>query len=207
MLRQAIVLLLSFSAPSVALAAESAQAALNRFLDRVQTLEARFSQVQTDDQGRADAPTTGRMALSRPGRFFWEYLGTDRQVIVTDGKTLWLYDQGLQQVTERPAEAGLQGTPAALLSQRKALTDAFNLSDDGEQAGIRKLRLVPKKAEGDYQDISLWLNPQGAPVRMVFRDQLGGSTEIAFSDLKTNAPIADARFQFVAPKGVEVIRE
>lgn len=187
--------------------AETPEAALSRFLDGVQTFEAGFTQVQTDEKGRAEVPSVGQMALSRPGRFRWEYQAPNTQLIVTDGSTLWLYDEDLKQVTVRPAAEALAGTPAALLSQRKTLTDAFTLSDDGSSGEIRKLRLVPKAAESDFKDVSLWLNRAGAPVRMVFRDQLGGNTDISFSTVKTNGKLKAGQFSFTPPKGVEVISQ
>ena len=135
--------------------AETPEAALSRFLDGVQTFEAGFTQVQTDEKGRAEAPSVGQMALARPGRFRWEYQAPNTQLIVTDGSTLWLYDEDLKQVTVRPAAEALAGTPAALLSQKKTLTEAFTLSDDGSSGEIRKLKLTPKAAESDFKDVSL----------------------------------------------------
>lgn len=187
--------------------AETPEAALSRFLDGVQTFEAGFTQVQTDEKGRAEAPSVGQMALARPGRFRWEYQAPNTQLIVTDGSTLWLYDEDLKQVTVRPAAEALAGTPAALLSQKKTLTEAFTLSDDGSSGEIRKLKLTPKAAESDFKDVSLWLNKTGAPVRMVFRDQLGGNTDISFSTVKTNGKLSAGQFSFSPPKGVEVIKQ
>ena len=186
---------------------DAARASLARFLDGVQTFEAGFTQVQTDDRGHQDVSSVGQMALSRPGKFRWEYQQPNKQLIVTDGSTLWLYDEDIKQVTIRSAAEGLQGTPAALLSQKKTLTDAFSVSDDGKDGEITKLRLVPKGKDSDFRDISLWLNAAGAPVRMIFRDQLGGSTDISFSGIKTNGRLNGRQFSFSAPKGVEVITQ
>lgn len=184
--------------------AESAEAALARFLDGVTSYQANFTQVQTDERGLKIQSSTGTMALSRPGKFRWQYAAPAEQLIVTDGSKLWLYDQDLKQVTIRPAEEALQGTPAALLSQKKTLTETFTVSDEGEADGVRKLKLVPKSKESDFQDVSLWLRA-AAPVRMVFRDTLGGATDISFLQGKTNGKLDAGLFRFTPPKGVEVI--
>jgi len=196
----AALLLLS----SLAVRAETPEQALARFVDGVQSLQAVFTQTQTDDQGETLSSSTGSMGLARPGKFRWEYQTPTPQLIVTDGSKLWLYDRDLQQVTIRPALEALRGTPAALLSQKQSLTEAFQLSDAGEDLGIRKLRLVPKAKDGDFQSVELWLKG-GTPVRMLFRDQLGGATDIRFSSIQTNGRIAASQFQFQPPKGVEVI--
>lgn len=189
---------------SFAVQAETPEQALARFVDGVQSLQAEFTQTQTDEQGETLSSSTGSMALARPGKFRWEYQTPTPQLIVTDGSKLWLYDRDLQQVSIRPAVEALQGTPAALLSQKQSLTEAFQLSDAGEDLGVRKLRLVPKAKDGDFQSVELWLKG-GTPVRMLFRDQLGGATDIRFSSIQTNGRIATSQFQFQPPKGVEVI--
>lgn len=184
--------------------AESAEAALARFLDGVTSYQANFTQLQTDERGMKIQSSAGTMALSRPGKFRWQYAAPAEQLIVTDGVKLWLYDQDLKQVTIRPAEEALQGTPAALLSQKKTLTETFTVSDEGDADGVKNLKLVPKSKESDFQDVSLWLKG-GAPVRMVFRDTLGGATDITFTQGKTNTRLDAGLFKFTPPKGVEVI--
>ena len=184
--------------------AETPEQALAKFVDGVQSLQAGFTQTQTDEKGGVLNSSVGSMALSRPGRFRWQYQKPAEQLIVTDGKTLWLYDQDLRQVTIRPAEEALQGTPAALLSQKKTLTEAFTLADAGQDGDIHKLKLTPKSADSDFKSVDLWLKG-GAPVRMLFRDQLGGATDISFSQIKTNLKLDDAQFRYLPAKGVEVI--
>lgn len=184
--------------------AESAETALARFLDGVSSYQASFTQVQTDERGMKIQSSSGTMALSRPGKFRWQYAAPSEQLIVTDGSKLWLYDEDLKQVTVRPAEEALQGTPAALLSQKKTLTETFTVSDEGDAEGVKKLKLVPKSKESDFRDVSLWLRG-GSPVRMVFRDTLGGSTDISFTQAKTNTKLDAGLFRFAPPKGVEVI--
>lgn len=184
--------------------AESAEAALARFLDGVSSYQASFTQVQTDERGMKIQASHGTMALSRPGKFRWQYAAPSEQLIVTDGNKLWLYDEDLKQVTVRPAEEALQGTPAALLSQKKTLTETFTVSDEGDADGVKKLKLKPKSKDSDFEDVSLWLR-SGSPVRMVFRDTLGGATDISFTQAKTNTRLDAGLFHFTPPKGVEVI--
>ena len=199
LLSVALISLVSLSAR-----AEPGEAALARFLDGVTSYQASFTQVQTDDRGMKIQSSRGTMALARPGKFRWQYAAPAEQLIVTDGSKLWLYDQDLKQVTVRPAEEALQGTPAALLSQKKTLTETFTVRDEGEVDGVKKLKLTPRSKESDFQDVSLWLKGS-APVRMLFRDTLGGATDITFSEARTNARLDADLFRFTPPKGVEVI--
>lgn len=180
------------------------QATLRKFVDGVQTLTADFSQVQTDEGGKVTGSSSGKLALSRPGKFRWTYEKPYSQLMICDGKRIWLYDPDLAQVTVRSAEQALNGTPAALLSQKALLSDAYTLQDGGTENGASIVRLLPKSSEGDFKSIELWL-ANGVPQRMRFHDQLGGRTDIRFTAIKANTKLDAAQFNFTPPKGVEVV--
>jgi outer membrane lipoprotein carrier protein len=87
--------------------------ALSVFLQTSRSGRADFTQVVTlppraSDSGTRVARTrssSGSFAFQRPGRFRFVYAAPLPQTIVADGKTLWLYDEDLNQVTVR-AQAG-----------------------------------------------------------------------------------------------------
>lgn len=178
--------------------------ALQKFLDTVQTLSANFEQVQKDENGRVLQASSGRLWLSRPGRFRWSYEQPYAQLMVCDGKQLWQYDPDLQQAMVRPAGDTLQGTPAQLLTDREALARHFTVEGAGMEEGAQHLRLVPKAADSDFKSIELWLK-DGVPVRMRFHDPLGGSSEVRFHAIGTNTHLDAGLFTFAPPKGTEVI--
>lgn len=193
--------------------ADVARENLRHFADGVRTFEAHFDQVQTDEHGQVTNRSSGNFWLARPaagggeasGRFRWAYEKPYEQVTVCDGEKLWSYDPDLDQVTVRNAHQALTGTPAALLSQKAGLADAFELQDAGADASLHVVRLLPRNKDSDFKSIELALNADGAPARMRFADQIGGHSEVSFSDIKTNQPIDPAQFQFVPPKGAEVV--
>lgn len=207
------VLALLLSAVSANAAADTAQDALKRFVDGVQTFEAHFEQAQTDERGQVTNRSSGQFWLGRPaagaksdvGKFRWSYEKPYEQVSVCDGARLWAYDPDLNQVTVRNAKSALAGTPAALLSQRAALADAFVVQDAGSEGEARLVRLLPKAKDSDFKSIELAIDKAGAPLRMRFQDQIGGASEVRFSAAKTNGAIDAKQFQFVPPKGTEVV--
>jgi outer membrane lipoprotein carrier protein len=198
-------LLLSVPLFSTSVHADTAQEALKRFADGVKTFDAHFEQVQTDEHGQVNTRSSGHFWLSRPGRFRWVYEQPYQQVTVCDGQKLWAYDPDLEQVTVRGAQLALTGTPAALLSQKTALSDEFKVKDAGAEDGGRRVRLIPKSADSDFKAIELVLDKEGAPQQMRFADQIGGYSDITFSDVHTNTPIAAGKFEFSPPQGVEVV--
>jgi len=205
-----LLLLLPLLAVSAGVQAADAAMALQRFLDGVQTLEAQFTQTQSDEQGKATQTSSGKVWLQRgsgdagSGWFRWNYDKPYVQEIVCDGQRIWLYDPDLSQVTVRPAQEALAGTPAALLSQRAALKDAFAAEDGGREAGLQKILLKPKAADSEFQRIELWLDGE-VPARMRFQDPLGGATDIRFTEVSVNNKLKPKLFEFKPPKGVEIV--
>jgi chaperone LolA len=184
--------------------AASAEEELRQFVENVRTLNGRFVQTQTDEHGELVSSGAGMVAIARPGKFRWSYDQPYEQVMVCDGQTIWAYDPDLKQATKRPAGETLAGTPAELLAQKAKLAENFTTRDLGEREGLRVVSLEPKSEQSDFKSIELWLKA-GVPQRLRFSDPLGGSTLVELRDLKVNAPIADAQFQFIPPKGVEVV--
>ena len=79
---------------STAAQADSAQDALKRFTDGVQTFDAHFDQVQTTDKGQVTARSSGHFWLARPaagsgtGKFRWAYEKPYVQATICDGAKL-----------------------------------------------------------------------------------------------------------------------
>ncbi|MGQ0586391.1 MAG: outer membrane lipoprotein chaperone LolA [Gammaproteobacteria bacterium] len=179
--------------------------ALQRFVGKVETLTADFQQVQKDERGKVLSTSSGRLWLSRPGKFKWSYEKPYQQLIVCDAKELWTFDPDLDQAMVRPAGATLQGTPAQLLTDRAALDAHFKVEGAGSDGGALRLRLLPKAADSDFKLIEMWF-VDSVPVRMRFHDPLGGISEVEFTGIKTNVALDAGLFRFTPPKGTEVIR-
>ncbi len=191
-------------------AADTGAAALRTFVDHVATFTADFAQTQTDEKGQVIQQQSGQVWLERAsgkggqGRFRWAYEKPYAQLLVCDGRQIWVYDPDLEQVTVRSAAQALAGSPAQLLSQRATLTEAFNVASDGDADGEQHVKLTPKDTQSDFKSVSLVLKG-GAPVQMVFRDQLGNTTTVDFTNVKTNVDIPARQFEFKPPQGVTVV--
>ena len=134
-----------------AVAAEDSLARVEAWLQSVKTLSADFVQVVRSRDDQISSRVTGRLSLARPDRFRWDYRDPYVQVIVADGRKLWLYDADLEQVTVRPLEAGLGSTPAMLLSGSGSVGESFTggpVERDGEWTWCR---LVPKQRGSDFE--------------------------------------------------------
>ena len=198
-------LALVLATQAVAAAAGDSLARVEEYLQSLRTLSAGFVQVVRDRDGQIVDRASGRLSLSRPNRFRWDYRDPYVQTIVADGSKLWLYDSDLEQVTVRSLEAGLGSTPAMLLSGAGRLGDSFTsgpVERDGEWTWCR---LQPKSPESDFEQVSLAFDARGELVAMELRDKLGQSTQIEFDGLHRNPALDDGLFRFVPPKGADVI--
>jgi outer membrane lipoprotein carrier protein len=182
-----------------------AVARVDAYLASVNTLSADFSQVVRDRDDRIVERASGRLSLSRPDRFRWDYEKPYLQTIVADGRQLWLHDSDLEQVTVRPLEQGLGSTPAMLLSGSGKVGDAFASVAVAQQGDWTWSRLAPKQAGSDFEQVSLAFDRKGELAAMELRDKLGQRTVIEFGQLRRNVPLDPRLFRFEPPPGADVI--
>ena len=106
-------------AAALLLAANAAHAGardqLNAFTKGLKGLDGQFSQQVFDPRGKQKEASTGRVAVSAPRLFRWEYVKPYPQLIVADGKTVWVYDPDLQQASKRPQGVEEASSPLAIL--------------------------------------------------------------------------------------------
>jgi outer membrane lipoprotein carrier protein len=145
------------------------------------------------------------VALSAPRLFRWEYVKPYPQLIVADGKKVWVHDPDLQQVTVRPQGEEEQNSPLSALIDPSRLDAQFNVKELGANEGLEWLSLTPKgEGESNFRSARLGFDPSGL-AKMQVIDALGQRTEITFSGWKRNPAFAAGTFRFTPPKGVDVI--
>lgn len=177
---------------------------LKRFLDDLKTLQAKFEQTVLDETRTEAEHSRGLLSLWRPGRFRWDYTEPYKQLIVADGKKIWIYDSDLEQVSSRSQEDALHGTPAQLLSDSTPFETSFEVVDLGDRQGMAWVELIPRDPESQF--ISILLAFKGNELRrMEMADQFGQTTRFRFHDIRRNPPLADDLFVFEPPEGSDIL--
>jgi outer membrane lipoprotein carrier protein len=177
---------------------------LHAFLEGTQTAQGAFRQVVMNRDGRTTQSTSGTFAFARPGKFRWSYDKPFDQLIVGDGDKVWVYDRDLNQVIVRKLDAALGATPAALLAGDNALEKNFTLVAGGEGDGLEYVNATPKAADSQFKRIRLGF-ADNLPRKMVLSDAFGQTTELTFSDVRSNPQLPAETFQFTPPKGADVV--
>ncbi|MEN1940491.1 outer membrane lipoprotein chaperone LolA [Luteimonas sp. MJ246] len=180
---------------------------LAAFSSGLKGLDGQFEQKLYDLDGRLKETSSGRVALSAPRLFRWEYVKPYEQLIVADGAKVWVYDPDLEQVTVRAQGPEEQNSPLAALVDPAKLERDFTVREGGEAEGLSWLQLSPRSADqASFSSARLGFKG-GSLVRMEVVDTLGQRTEIAFSGWKRNPAFDRGTFRFVAPAGVDVVGE
>jgi outer membrane lipoprotein carrier protein len=186
---------------------------LEAFLRDAGSGRADFTQVVTSPKRVGETvarskTSSGRFEFLRPNQFRFEYTKPFEQTIVADGKTLWLYDVDLNQVTARDQQDVLGSTPAALIAagtDLSALSEAFELKAAPAQGGMEWLEALPRNKDGSLQSVRVGFR-QGQLASLEIADSLGQRSVLSFKQWTAGASLKPENFRFVPPAGVDVVR-
>ncbi len=177
---------------------------LTEFLASVETMSARFSQTLLDEDLAVVEVSAGDFAISRPGRFRWDYTEPYEQLILADGDRLWIYDAELEQASVRTVDAVLATTPAMLLSGDTDISAGYEIVDRGLEDDVMWAELTPRTDEAEFVRLRLGFMDGEIRVMELF-DRLGQTTRVEFFDVVRNPVLGDELFNFSPPDGVDVI--
>ncbi|NDG42221.1 MAG: outer membrane lipoprotein carrier protein LolA [Betaproteobacteria bacterium] len=177
---------------------------LREFAREVKTGRASFTQTVSAPDGARKKVSSGDFEFARPDRFRFVYRKPFEQQIVADGRKVWLYDVDLNQVTVRLMSQALGATPAALLAG-EAMDKDFELSAAPSIDGVDWVQALPRvKDAASLKSIRVGFRAKAlAAIEIV--DAFGQRSLLQFSAVEANPRLADDRFRFVPPKGVDLI--
>ncbi len=189
---------------SQSLFAQTAASQLSQYLNHFTTFQADFNQNTVSQSHRAMQSSNGKMMLMRPGRFRWDTQNPSHQIVVTNGKTLWIYDIDLKQVTKQSlSQSGAD--PAQLLSGNvNHILAQFNVMILKQANHTISFQLKPKKLSQQFKSVLMMFeNNQLTELQVV--NSLNQITIFKFSHIILNASLSPNLFNFKAPAGVDVL--
>lgn len=193
--------------------------------NRIRDFQAKFTQEaylsSLDQVQTASGKVTVRFAEDQASaaRFRWEYVLPDPQLIVSDGKTVWVYMPENRQVIESPMPADRQaGTdnPLAFLTDLGNLSRRFVITwGEPRQSpeGHYRLVLRPRQPSAFLEYLLLEVDQAvvvGKPVYPLRAATIFGvsdnRTVVRFSEPRLNQGPGATLFYFKPPAGTEVLR-
>lgn len=198
--RWCLLLLLGLTAGS---AGAGGKDRLEAFLRGVESLQARFDQSLFDTSQGQTRRLEGVFYLQRPGKFRWDYTEPKGQLVLADGKTVWLVEEDLKQAYQKSQSDALRGTPALLLTEELKLDDHFEIADLGTGQDLEWVELIPRDPESQFTRILLAFNGNELR-RMELADKFAQVTRFAFSDIRRNPRLDPKLFVYVPPRGTQL---
>ncbi|MFD2177357.1 outer membrane lipoprotein chaperone LolA [Veronia pacifica] len=183
--------------PTICFAA-TPQQELSERLSRVNAFSADFSQTVTSQEGDILKKGKGTLAVKRPNLFNYTPSSDEENMLVSDGKTLWVYDPFVEQTTAMWLNDGTDQTPFVLLT-RNDQKDWLNyqVSQKGD-----RFTLTPIKAS-TQNALVLDVLPNGEVKGFTVEEQNGPTIEYKLVTFKADTPPANL-FQFISPQGADI---
>jgi len=186
---------------------------LEAFMKDAHAGKAQFTQTVTspgrDGQPGRSKTSSGEFQFQRPGKFSFAYAKPFEQLIVADGKTLWMLDKDLNQVTQRPQAQALGSTPAAILTSAAdlpALRKDFTLSAAPDADGLEWVQAAPKAADSQLKQVRVGFEA-GKLAALDILDSFGQRSVIRFSQLQIQPSLPADAFRFTPPPGADLLRQ
>jgi len=167
-------------------------------------------------KGNALFAKTGDKQLMR-----WNYLVPDPQVVISDGTTISMYFEKLNQMIITSVDKAQADILFSFFTAEEPLNAHFALlppdtKTDGSpdpQAHLEMLHLQPLDSDTQIKSIILWIDESALIRRIILFDYFDTKTTINVANIEIN-PLdlsdrqnLDGRFTFTPPEGTEIIRQ
>lgn len=178
---------------------------LQQRYDCSRSLQANFDETLSSPGGMTRT-RKGTVYFKKVGRMRWEFAAPSEGTVVSDGKTVFDYEKDLNQVVELPVSKALKSSATAFLLGLGNIRKDFRVSLPPKPSGdgLVHVILTPK---GGGDTMELGLDPKSYDiVNFKLTNQVGGVTELRFSDIRTNVALDESLFRFAVPEGADIVR-
>ncbi len=174
--------------------------------DCSRSLQANFDE-KISSPGGMTRTRKGTVYFKKVGRMRWEFAAPSAGTVVSDGKTVYDYEQDLNQVVELPVSKALKSSATTFLLGLGNIKRDFKVSLPAQTPadGLTHIVLVPRGGGGDTMELGL--DPKSYEiVKFKLTNQVGGVTEVEFSAIRTNVALDDSLFKFTVPAGADIVQ-
>ena len=170
------------------------------------SFQASFVQKLTNAATREVEVRSGSIAFAKPRSIRWETVSPEKELLLVGTDVVWDYFSEEDVVYKYSVEQVLQSkTMLRFISGEANLKEDFVIEDQGDDAGMRKLKLIPKEPESNLVLAYIWVHPATNMLgRILIVDFFGNGNELELSKVVLNLSIDPAMFTFTPPQGVDV---
>lgn len=167
-----------------------------------------FNQESTLKAMQITDTASGKAFFKYPGKMHWEYEMPEKQHIITDGITLWIFKPEDNQVMMGKMSAYFNnGKGASFLSDITMIQKNFDISLEPESSDrYYHLKLLPKDKAIDLSRIILAVSKTNFNVEEVVTfNTYGDKTHITLNKIEFDANIDDGNFTFTILKEMDIL--
>ncbi|MBC8072243.1 MAG: outer membrane lipoprotein carrier protein LolA [Deltaproteobacteria bacterium] len=190
-------------------AASKVLASVQKFYDGTTDFEGAFEQTYVDPVYGTKKKHAGKLRVKKPGKMVWDYTEGDNPDFWVDGKRVHVVEHDTKQVLRKDVDASdFAGAEKFLFGGSQLVTD-FKVRTAGEKLiktygkpGHSLIELAPKKTNPHYQYLLLVVDDATGRVdAFVVLNADGSTNQFELTGVVRNGGLADAKFEFVKPKG------
>jgi outer membrane lipoprotein carrier protein len=184
--------------------------AVDKHYNDLRSLQSNFEESYSG--GGMTRNESGVMFLKKPGKMRWDYKSPREKMFLTDGKTAWFYVPGEKQARRASVKSldDLRSPLRYLLGKTKLEKEfeGLSLAPDKQPLtpGNYVLRGIPKSMADRVSQVLLEITPESRIARILIEELDGSTTEFRFQGHRENVQVADEKFRFSPPPGVEVMQ-
>lgn len=195
--RFALLAPLAFLLPLPAAAERIPLAMLSDYLNGLTTVEADFTQINSDG-----TISTGKIYIRRPGRARFEYAPPDRSLVIAGGQQVAIFDA---KSNEPPEQYPLKRTPLNLILARDVDLARAKMvvghEDDGTSTRVRAQD--PESPETGTIELIFTANPVELR-QWVITDDLGAQTTVILGEMKKGGQLGARLFDITAETAARI---
>jgi outer membrane lipoprotein carrier protein len=172
---------------------------LRGLLAKINTLQATFTQVVNDSEGKPLQSSSGNLILQQPDRVYWQVLIPDETLLIANGERVFYVDEFVEQVSIFSQKDMISNNPLMLLTS----------SDDEiwEQFSVVQQNLAyvvtPINNEGQITQLTLRFN-QDELTQFTLLDNQGQVSQFTLNGTVLNMLLPINQFSYAIPEGFSV---
>lgn len=168
-------------------------------LKGIKQFSALFDQVIVDNQGNVLQQGSGDLAVKRPNLVRWNTVEPDESLIVSDGKSIFLYDPFIEQVTAYKLDGAIANTPILLItSDSSTLWEQYSV----QRLSVNQYLITANDKESRIKSLEISFNNTNELSGFTFLDVTGQLSKISLKNTNFSSVIESSIFNFAVPEGV-----
>jgi outer membrane lipoprotein carrier protein len=177
---------------------------LQSLLSATHNYSANFIQTTREGRDGISRTATGKIYLQKPNRFRWELSAPSPQIIVSDGRYLWVYDPSLLQVTQKKVTSRTFDPALLLTGDSSKILHQFRVTWLPSFGGWYQLQ--PKHSGSGILVIRLQYRANQLSKIQVMNN-MNQSSLFTFTQIKMNTTLPANLFNFTVPQGTTLLKQ